>query len=67
MYTKLTKVANVNGVECITCAFYGTEKCLIHSDETTPNCAQCKVMCAILNQLHAFEEIICDEEQEKGL
>ena len=62
MYTRLTKVAKVDGRECVSCAFYGTSKCRIHKESNTTDCAHCDVMGAILNQLHAFEEIAASVE-----
>ena len=64
MYTKLTKIVTVNGAECIACAYYGTDRCRIHKEERTPDCCHCKVMGAILNQLHAFEEVFTEKEKE---
>lgn len=64
MYTKLTKVITINGEECVSCAFFGTEKCQIHNNDKTHDCMHCKVMGAILNQLHEFEEMI--EETDKA-
>ena len=57
MYTKLTKITNIDGADCVTCAFYGTDQCRIHTDNIS-GCSQCKVLGAIINQLHAFEEIV---------
>ena len=66
MYTKLTKVVTVEERECVTCIYYGTSMCRIHNN--IPDCCHCNVFAAILNQLHAFEEVICgegnDTEQE---
>lgn len=61
MYTKLTKIIEVNGAKCVSCAFLGTEQCRIHNTENTPDCGHCNVLGAILNQLHMFEEMIDDE------
>lgn len=55
MYTKLTKVVTVDDRECVTCAFYGTDECRIHTRKIT-DCAHCEMMGAMINQLHAFEE-----------
>lgn len=66
MYNKLTKIANVEGRECVACINYGTEMCHIHKDH--PDCIHCPMLAAILNQLHAFEVIVCEEgnnEDEK--
>lgn len=62
MYKKLTKVVNVNGRDCVACAFYDTPECQIHNCEKS--CARCKMMGAILNQLHEFEEIVESIEDE---
>lgn len=59
-YQSLTKVVEINGNKCVTCAYFGTPKCLIHKGESIPDCTHCDVMGAILNQLHAFEEIISE-------
>jgi hypothetical protein len=65
MYTRLTKVVNVNGVDCVSCTFYGTSECHIHKGNDIPNCAQCKVMAAMLNQLRAFEELVEENTEQK--
>lgn len=56
MYTRLTKVINLNGRECVTCIYYGTEMCRIHNE--VPDCGHCNVLAAILNQLYVFENIV---------
>ena len=62
---KLTKITEIDGRECVTCAFYGTERCPIHNDnKTISDCAHCEVFGAILNQLHQFEEIISSDSSE---
>lgn len=65
MYTKLTKIIKVDGAECVACAYFGTEECRIHKEEGTPDCCHCRVMGAILNQLHAFEEAITEENVKR--
>lgn len=62
MYTKLTKVVEINGVECVACAFFGTEQCHIHNKESSPDCCHCDAFGAILNQLHVFEEVMDDAD-----
>lgn len=64
MYTRLTKTINVDGRDCVSCIYCGTEKCRIHSGLLS--CMQCDVFAAILNQLHALEDIICEEQQGAG-
>lgn len=63
MYTKLTKVINLAGRECVVCINYGTEMCHIHND--TPDCGHCQMFAAILNQLHAFEVAYDEVTQER--
>ena len=63
MYTKLTKITTVEGRECVSCIYHGTEMCRIHSG--IANCSQCEVFAAILNQLYMFEEILCEANEEK--
>lgn len=65
MYTRLTKVITVGERECVSCAYHDTQMCHIHKG--TPDCSHCEVFAAILNQLNAFEEIVCEEKQEIGL
>ena len=62
MYERLTKTTNVDGCECVACIYYGTEMCRIHKG--IPDCSHCDVFAAILNQLHAFENIIYEEQQD---
>lgn len=59
MYTRLTKAVKIEERECVSCIYYGTEMCRIHNG--IPDCIHCEVFAAILNQLHAFENIICNE------
>lgn len=59
MYTRLTKIVTVESRECVTCTYHGTQMCRIHNG--IPDCSHCNVFAAILNQLHAFEDIICEE------
>ncbi len=62
---KLTKITEVDGRECVACAFYGTEKCPIHNgNKEVADCAHCEVFGAILNQLHQYEEIISSDDPE---
>ena len=58
MYTRLTKTTTVEGRECVSCIYHGTEMCRIHKG--VPDCSHCEVFAAILNQLNAFENIICE-------
>ena len=62
MYIKLTKIIEVDGAQCVACAFFGTKQCYIHTTENTPDGGHCNVLAAILNQLHAFEDLINDEK-----
>ena len=62
MYTRLTKTITVEGRECVSCIFHGTEACRIHKGIS--DCGHCDVFAAILNQLHAFENIIYEEHQD---
>ena len=62
MYTKLTKRIQIDERECVSCAFFGTERCHIHTDGTV-DCGHCEVFAAILNQLNAFEDLLDDEQQ----
>ena len=62
MYTRLTKTTTVEGRECVSCIFHGTEMCRIHKGIS--DCGHCDVFAAILNQLHAFEKIIYEEHQD---
>lgn len=62
MYTRLTKTVTVEERECVTCIYHGTEMCRIHKG--IPDCSHCEVFAAILNQLHAFENIICEEHRD---
>lgn len=63
MYTKLTKKIQIDGRECVSCAFFGTERCRIHTDGTT-DCGHCEVLGAILNQLNFLETIIEEHLRE---
>lgn len=69
MYTPLTKVVTVGEQEFITCSSYGTKMCRIHNPgEGAAGCHVCPVFAAMLNQLHAFEEVMLDmskTEEEK--
>ena len=56
MYTQLTKIATIDGHECVTCVYYDTPTCPLHTNKNHPGCAGCGMMGAILNQLHEFEE-----------
>lgn len=62
MYTRLTKTTIIEGRECVSCIFHGTEMCRIHKGIS--DCGHCDVFAAILNQLHAFEEVICEDTQD---
>lgn len=62
MYTRLTKIVTVEGRECVTCTYHGTEMCRIHKG--IPDCSHCEVFAAILNQLNAFEDAICEDSQD---
>ena len=62
LYTKLTKVIkDSSGQEQVACIDFGTSRCRIHNG--IQSCAHCPMMSAMLNQLHAFEQLI-DEESE---
>ena len=61
MYTRLTKTTIIEGRECVSCIFYGTEMCRIHKGIS--DCGHCDVVAAILNQLHTLENILLDECQ----
>lgn len=60
MYTRLTKKIIIDGRECVSCAYQDTEECPIHTN-TVSNCSQCKIYAAVLNQLCAFEDIVCGD------
>ena len=62
MYTRLTKTTIIEGRECVSCIFHGTEMCRIHKGIS--DCGHCDVFAAILNQLHAFEEVVFEETQD---
>lgn len=62
MYTRLTKTINIEGREYVSCIFYGTDLCRIHKGIS--DCGHCDVFAAILNQLHIFENMICEETQD---
>lgn len=62
MYTRLTKTVTVKERECVACVYHGTKMCRIHKG--IPDCSHCEVFAAILNQLHAFENIIYEEHQD---
>jgi hypothetical protein len=57
MYARLTKVVDVKGQECVSCIYYGTERCRARNGVT--HCGNCDVFVAILNQLYEFENIVC--------
>ena len=59
-YKTLTKIVVVDGRQYIACIKSGTEECPIHKG--VPNCGECPVFAAILNQLHCFEEIMTDNK-----
>lgn len=61
MYARLTKIVKgQDGRDCVTCVNFGTERCHIHNE--VPDCIHCPVLGAILNQLHAFEDIVLDSQ-----
>ena len=62
MYTKLTKLIEGAGAQCVDFALSCTKPCHITTTENTPDCGHCNFRAAILNQLHAFEELIDDEK-----
>ncbi len=62
MYTRLTKTTTAEGRECVSCIYYGTERCRIHKGIS--DCNHCEVFAAILNQLHAFEDIFCEASRD---
>ena len=62
MYARLTKTTTIEGRECVSCIFYGTEMCRIHKGIS--DCGHCDVFAAILNQLHTLENIIYEEHQD---
>jgi len=63
-YKPFTKTINdEHGNQMVVCELYGTNECRnIH----TPNkgCANCPMIAAMINQLHAFEEIYMQEQTE---
>lgn len=62
MYTRLTKIVkDQDGRDCVTCVNFGTERCHIHNG--VPDCTNCPMLAAILNQLYGFEEIIIENYQ----
>lgn len=63
MYTGLTKIiTNHEGRKCVSCIDFDTERCRIHNG--VPDCAHCPMFAAILNQLHEFEVITRELENE---
>ena len=60
MYKRLTKITTCqDGRECVSCVDFGTVRCRIHNN--VPDCAHCPVFGAILNQLCAFEDVMCQQ------
>lgn len=57
MYSRLTKKTIIDGKECVSCVYNGTEMCQIHKDNDVDNCGKCPVFAAILNLLCAFEDV----------
>lgn len=61
MYEPLTKVITIGEQEVIVCRNYGTEMCHIHNPrDGVSGCQVCSMFAAMLNQLHAFEQIILE-------
>jgi Fe-S-cluster containining protein len=60
MYTRLTKVIEIDDEQYVTCVYYGTKKCHIHRTRAK-NCGQCPMFAAILNQLNELEDILFEE------
>lgn len=65
MYQPLTKVVIIDGKECVTCAKYGTEECLIHKEKVS-GCFKCRCLGAMVEQLHAFEEVFMELRDRKA-
>lgn len=55
----LTKIVNIDGKECVSCIYYGTPECLIHS-KGTRSCPECVICHAIYNKLYLLEGMISD-------
>lgn len=55
-YKPLTKTIELNGRKCICCVNYNTDKCKIHTNNIK-GCAECPVLCSMINQLRVFEEV----------
>ena len=61
MYERLTKlIKDDKGHECIVCIDYGTDRCRLHNG--VPDCIHCPMLCAIMNQLYIFEEVMFEKE-----
>lgn len=64
MLQRLTKVVEIDGKQCVACINYGTDECQLHKGGNDVGCAKCPVMGAMLNQLHAFEEIAFGKQKK---
>lgn len=59
-YEPFTKVASdKQGEPMVCCRYDGTEMCRLHK---ASGCNTCPVFAAILKQLHAFEEIYLEDD-----
>ena len=63
-YQPLTKKIKVDGKEKIVCSFSSTPGCCIHKDGS---CESCRIFQVILEQLHAFEQIYLEVDNEQAI
>ena len=60
MYDRLIKKVEGNaGEECVSCVYYGTSECQLHTG--VEDCAHCPMLAAIFNQLYYYEEALYAE------
>lgn len=55
-YNRLTKRMMMDGQECIVCAAYNSEQCMIHN-QSGAGCATCPLLGGMIQQLCAFEDV----------
>lgn len=65
MYTRLIKVVkDTHDNEYCACVYAGTDMCQIHKGVT--GCAECPMLSKIFSQLHEFENVYMEIQEEKS-
>ena len=61
MYARLIKKVEGNaGEECVSCIYYGTTECRLHTG--VEDCAHCPMLAAIFNQLYYYEDAMYSDK-----